>query len=92
MKDERGLYYHPAPQFKSRRMYVREDASGGIEFRLWSGEDPQVWETHPWIPRTVIEVAVRLGQAEGRDMHGQNPLDLYDLAVARRLLDDDRRD
>ena len=85
MKDERGLYYYPSLQNKNTRMYVRK-VGDAIEFRLWSAEDRQVWERHEWIPREVAEKAMQHYATKGR-----NPLALYDLDIARRLLADEER-
>jgi len=86
MKDERGLYYYPSLQSKNTRMYVRKNGAV-IEFRLWSAEDPQVWDRHEWIPRDVAEKAMQHYATKGR-----NPLALYDLDIAQRLIADEERD
>jgi len=86
MKDERGLYYLPSLQTRTTRMYVRE-TDGVIEFRLWSGENPEIWERHEWIPLDVVRKAAELYKNPER-----NPLGLYDLEVAKRLLQDDKRE
>ncbi|GFK95207.1 hypothetical protein NNJEOMEG_03065 [Fundidesulfovibrio magnetotacticus] len=85
MKDERGLYYYPAPQNTAIRMYVRESFDV-IEFRMFNREYPEVWERHGWIPYEEIEMAAEMYKQRGR---GTNPLELYDLDVARRLLIDE---
>ncbi|MBN2139804.1 MAG: hypothetical protein JW718_02245 [Desulfovibrionaceae bacterium] len=84
MKDELGLYYHPSLQSPGTRMYVRE-SRGRIEFRLWSREDPDIWERHEWIPLEVVEKASAMYQERGTN---RNPMALYDLDVARRLVRD----
>ena len=84
MKDERGLYYYPSLQNRDTRMYVRE-SDGVIEFRLWSAENPEIWERHEWIPLDVVRKAAKMYKNPER-----NPLGLYDMDVARRLLRDDR--
>jgi hypothetical protein len=86
MKDDRGLYYYPSLQSKNTRMYVRKNGTT-IEFRLWSSEDPRVWDRHEWIPRDVAEKAMQHYATKGR-----NPLALYDLDIASRLIADDERD
>ena len=48
MKDNRGLYYYPNPLNKTFRTYVKKE-QGEFFFRLWSSEDPQLWEQHEWI-------------------------------------------
>lgn len=83
MKDERGIYYHPSLQNKNTRMYVR-DNNGIIEFRLWSADEPIIWEKHQWLPYDVIEKAAEMYKAE-RDSE-RNPTALYDIEVAKNLL------
>jgi len=85
MKDDRGFYYFHSLQTRDTRMYVREN-DGLIEFRLWSRENPEVWERHGWLPFEAVAQAADLYKERGT---GRNPLALYDLAVAKRLLKDD---
>ncbi len=85
MKDERGIYYHPSLQDQGTRMYVREN-EGRIEFRLWNPYHPEAWDKHGWLPYDVIEEAAAKYKERGTD---RNPLALYDLAVAKRLLADE---
>lgn len=80
MKDKRGLYYHPFPQNKGVRMYVRED-EGDIWFRLWNIEDPKMWEEHGWVPYGAIKQATAMFEGKHFD-----PRDAYDLEVAKTLL------
>lgn len=84
MKDEQGLYYHPSLQDRDARMYVR-DNMGRIEFRLWNRQDPGVWERHGWLSLEIVKAAAEMFKS--RDT-GRNPLALYDLDVAKRLLMD----
>lgn len=85
MKDSLGLYYYPAPAEKRVRMYVRR-RFGQVEFRLWNSEHPEIWERHDWIPYDAIEEAA----AEYRKRKaGVDPLEMYDLQVAERLLVDE---
>ncbi len=86
MKDDRGLYYYPSMQNKNTRMYVREN-NGQVEFRLWSSEQPEAWEQHKWLPMDVIRQAAEMYKEKGSD---RNPLALYDLDVATRLIRDDK--
>jgi hypothetical protein len=86
MKDELGLYYYPAPQHTTTRMYVRR-FGGRVEFRMWDRDNAQVWEKHNWLPYEVIERAAAVFKATGKDT---DPTALYDLAVAERLLADDK--
>ncbi len=90
MKDDRGLYYYPSMQDKGTRMYVRENPDGEIEFRLWNAQAPDLWDRHQWITRAVVEAAVPHYQGKSEEHKKRNPLALYDEAVARRLLDEDR--
>lgn len=90
MEDNNGLYYYPDPQDPKTRVYVRPSSSnpGSVQFRLWRGDHPQVWEQHPWLDYAVIaEAAAKYAdQSDGR-----NPLALYDLDVAKVLLRDKAR-
>jgi hypothetical protein len=86
MKDERGLYYYPSLQSRATRMYVREEA-GTLLFRLWSDDNPAIWDKHGWITRQAVEQAAERYKERGQN---RNPLGLYDLTIARRLVDDDR--
>lgn len=85
MKDERGIYYHPHPSERAVRMYVRE-RYGDVEFRLWNRDHPQIWDGHDWVPYDDIKAAAAQYAARGS---GADPLELYDLDVARRLLKDE---
>lgn len=82
MRDERGLYYHPSLQNRRTRMYVRF-FGGRVEFRMWSSDDPEIWDKHEWIPREVVEKASEVFKS--RDPK-RNPLGLYDEDIARALL------
>ncbi len=88
MKDERGLYYHPEPGNARARVYVRANADGAVEFRLWQADQPEIWEGHQWITMDVIRNAARLYTREGRN----DPTALYDMAVARALLAEEARE
>ena len=46
MKDERGLYYFPNAADHRARMYVRRGEDGGVQFRLWQSDHPEVWDRH----------------------------------------------
>lgn len=87
MKDERGLYYYPSMQTHDVRMYVRRSEEGGVEFRMWNKDLPEVWERHEWIPLDVVRTAARMYAQRNEN---RNPMGLYDEAIARRLLDEDR--
>ncbi|MDL2316043.1 hypothetical protein LJC59_03065 [Desulfovibrio sp. OttesenSCG-928-A18] len=82
MQDEKGLYYHPDPSDVSTRVYVRQGA-GGVEFRLWRRDHPEVWETHHWLPFEVVSAAAAMYKERGG---GADPLLFYDCNVARALL------
>jgi hypothetical protein len=84
MKDERGVYYTPSLQHPEVRMYVR-DNEGDIEFRLFNPDEPIIWEKHQWVPYQAIEAAAAMFREKNTD---RNPLALYDLDIARKLLDD----
>ena len=85
MKDNSGVYYYPNPSEKRVRMYVRT-RYGQVEFRLWNSEHPEIWERHDWIPYEAIEEAAAEYKKRGS---GADPLEMYDLAVAKRLLADE---
>ena len=85
MKDTLGIYYYPSPMEKRVRMYVRK-RYGQVEFRLWNSEHPEIWERHDWMPYDAIEAAAAEYKKRGA---GTDPLELYDLGVAKRLLADE---
>jgi len=82
MKDQRGLYYYPFIQNKRVRMYVSE-AEGSIRFRLWSSEDPKLWEEHGWIPYEAIRQARFLFEAKKSNF---DPGQAYNIEIAKLLL------
>lgn len=86
MRDERGIYYHPAPADKNVRMYVRQNELDKIEFRLFNATEPEIWERHPWLPHEVIRKAADMYRSRSTS---RNPMALYDLDVARRLLEEE---
>ena len=85
MQDQRGVYFYPNPALKTTRMYVRESPQG-IEFRLYSSENPEIWERHGWITREVVRQAAALYTG------ANSPLLLYDEEVAREVLRQARAD
>lgn len=87
MKDDKGLYYHPDPTDHSSRVYVRE-GSGGLEFRLWRADHPEVWERHDWLAYDVVAAAAAMYKQHG---NSADPLALYDCNVARALIKEDAR-
>ncbi|XPV75932.1 MAG: hypothetical protein ACNI27_15040 [Desulfovibrio sp.] len=88
MKDELGLYYFPSMQSQEVRMYVRE-IEGRIEFRMWNQSISDVWDRHMWLPYDVIEKAAAMYKDRG-EADERNPLALYDLNIAKRLIKDDK--
>ena len=82
MKDNNGFYYYPDPNDKDTRVYVRQ-GQAGIEFRLWRGSHPEVWEKHDWLAYDIIKAAAELYNERGNAV---SPLLLYDINVARALL------
>ena len=84
MQDERGLYYHANAGDPGSRVYVRRGPDGEVEFRLWESAHPEIWERHPWLNMAVIREAAALYAREGGT--AQDPIRIYDLAVARALL------
>ncbi len=82
MKDDKGLYYHPDPSDHKTRVYVRESA-GGIEFRLWRLDRPEVWERHEWLAYGVVCAAAAMYKER---KSGADPLSFYDCKVAQALL------
>ncbi len=84
MRDERGLYYHAQAGNPHVRVYVRHGEDGGVEFRLWEADHPEVWDRHPWLPHAVIREAASLYRAERNP--DADPMRLYDLAIAKTLL------
>lgn len=82
MKDSRGHYYYPFPRNKRVRMYVRQE-DGVICFRMWSNEDPKMWEEHGWVPYGAIkEAATMYAVKKG----GFDPGAAYDIRIAKALL------
>lgn len=79
MQDQTGVYYYPNPALKSTRMYVLEQ-HGVIHFRLYSSENPEIWERHGWLPLDVVKQAAALYGGEN------DPTRLYDEAIAREVL------
>ncbi|MBG0777677.1 MAG: hypothetical protein H0S85_14730 [Desulfovibrionaceae bacterium] len=86
MHEPKGKFFYPAPANKRTRMYVRRAPDGQIEFRLWSADDPDIWERHGWITRAVVKQAATLYSERGRET---DPLALYDTRVADALLKDE---
>jgi hypothetical protein len=85
MKDDQGLYYYPAPQNKRIRMYVRQ-RFGSVEFRMKNDDLPEVWERHGWVSFDELQQAAAKYKERGREL---NPMLLYDLDVATKLLRDE---
>ncbi len=83
MRDHYGLYYYPSADNRRVRVYVREEG-GEIWFRLWSADDPKLWEDHGWVPNSAIRQAAAIYTGESFD-----PLRAYDLEIARALISED---
>lgn len=83
MKDKRGRYYYPFPRNKRVRMYVKEEA-GGIFFRMWNTDDPQLWLDHGWVPYEAITKAAAMYDNRNRF----DPDQAYDIDVARSVLEE----
>jgi len=86
MKDKLGLYYHPNPLNKNFRMYVSEQA-GEIRFRMWSSEDPKLWEEHDWVPYGAVKKATDMYEGKTID-----PRQAYDIEIARALLKEEKKE
>ena len=87
MKDERGLYYYPNPQDITARVYVREGEEG-VEFRLWHAKLDAMWEKHGWVPYGALKAAAEMYRERSTE---SDPLSLYDIQVARALIQEDSR-
>ena len=87
MKDDKGLYYYPDPSDTRTRVYVRE-GEGGVEFRLWRADRPEIWEKHDWLAFSVLAAAAAMYKERGT---GSDPLALYDVNVAKALIKDNAR-
>ncbi len=85
MEDSLGLYYLPQPSIPAMRIYVRR-GEGGIEFRMWDAEHPEVWEKHQWLTSDIIALAAQMFQSEHAD--GASPASYYDVRVAEALLEE----
>lgn len=84
MRDEKGCYYLAEPGNSSARVYVRQNDTGEIEFRLWHNDYPDIWEQHGWTGYDTLSQAAELYQKE-RNANAK-PLKLYDLNLARAVL------
>lgn len=84
MKDKLGLYYYPNPLNKNFRMYVSKQ-EGEICFRMWSAEDPKLWEEHEWVPYGAIKKAMDMYEGKTID-----PKQAYDIEIARALLTEEK--
>jgi len=81
MKDDKGLYYHPQPNNKRVRMYVRKFGSE-IQFRLWNQDMTELWEEHGWVAHEAIQQAAKMYQGKKVFDPGQ----VYDINIAEELL------
>ncbi len=80
MKDDRGLYYYPFPTNKHVRMYVRQGPDD-IQFRMWNQDDPNMWDSHGWVPHAAIVQAQAMYKGGAFD-----PRRAYDRSLAEALL------
>ncbi len=67
-------------------MYVRE-AEGIIWFRLWSADDPELWEKHGWVPYGAIKQAAAMYKGDKF-----LPNRAYDIEVAKMLVKENASD
>ncbi len=81
MKDDKGLYYHPQPNNKRVRMYVRKLGSE-VQFRLWNHALTELWEEHGWVAHEAIQQAAKMYQGKKVFDPGQ----VYDINIAEELL------
>lgn len=86
MKDGRGLYYHPYPDNKRLRMYVRQ-VGDDICFRIWDSDDGEMWNRHGWVPYRMIERALPIYRPKPGCI---DPRIAYDLRVAYALIADEK--
>jgi hypothetical protein len=56
-----------------------------VEFRLSNEDDVKLWEEHGWISHDAITQAANLFNKKGFD-----PIQVYDIEVAKALLDENR--
>lgn len=89
MEDSNGLYYLPNPSLTAVRVYVRRGGDGGVEFRMWDAEHPEVWERHGWIGMDVINAAAELFAGSHED--NWKPAAIYDTSIAEVLLREKER-
>jgi hypothetical protein len=84
MHDNRGVYYYPYPNNKNTRMYIKK-SQGGIWFRLWNKEIPELWDEHDWIPYdAILKASSMYKKGTGKF----DPCIAYDIEVAKSLLDE----
>ena len=86
MKDQRGIYYHPFPDNKKIRMYVKKEEND-IWFRLWNQDDGALWMEHGWIPYGAVKKASAVYDKKNFD-----PDKAYDADIAETLLRDESPD
>ncbi|MFP4168230.1 MAG: hypothetical protein ACLFSY_05195 [Desulfonatronovibrionaceae bacterium] len=84
MRDDKGVFYYPNAANKKERMYVRRNEDGDIEFRLWNADYPEIWERHGWLDLDLIKRAAEMYAGKS----GDDPKKLYDIHVARAVLND----
>lgn len=85
MKDDKGLYYYPNAGNKKIRMYV-ESKNQQVFFRLWSQDDPKLYEEHGWVPYEAILAAAGIYEGKAFD-----PKFTYDIKLAQALLKEENK-
>lgn len=80
MHDSHGHFYYPYPADHRLRVYVVE-TDGEINFRLWDADDPELWNTHGWVPYSAIVQATAIYRGGRFD-----PRRVYDISLAKALL------
>jgi hypothetical protein len=85
MKDNKGLYYYPNANNKKIRMYVQRQ-NQQVFFRLWSQDDPKLYDQHGWVPYEAILAAADLYEGKAFD-----PKSAYDIDLAEALLKEENK-
>lgn len=82
MQDAKGIYYHPFPQNKRVRMYVKRE-DGQYWFRMHNADDDKLWEEHGWVPWGALQKAMAMDDRENKAF---DPKKAYDIEVAKMLV------
>ena len=86
MKDKLGLYYYPFPDNTRVRMYVSE-IHDKICFKFWNADAPEIWDKQSWVPYEEILKATAAYKDKKR-----NPIEAYDIEVAKNLIREDKEE